>query len=328
MRVNEFMLNLHKRFMDDKDVVEATATKYIKNLYLLNNKQPFTNLAFLKKVSNINDRIKPYATSTKKGLITAVVGGLSFEKNKPSYKRTYQYWNEKLHEFQLELDGKKGEMSLKQEKNWEKWEYVEGKRKELEEEVKEFCGNKLITRKQFNRLLQYIVLSLYTCIAPRRNKDYQEMYVIKKHTDKRDKTQNYYDYENKQFIFNVYKTSKKYGQQKIDISNNKELVYAIECYLKHHPLKKKRMSRNTHFRFLVNSDGSPLPSVNSMTRLLNRALEKNIGSSMLRHIYLTSKYKDVNKEMVNDASNMAHSLGEQKNYILEKQKPDVKLPFY
>lgn len=320
MRVNDFMLNLHKRFMDEKDVVEATATKYIKNLYLLNNKAPFTNLAFLKKVSDINDRIQPYATSTKKGLVISIVAGLSFEKNKPSYKRTYQYWNEKLHELQLELDGKKGEMSLKQEKNWEKWEYVEEKRNELEEEVKKFCGNKLITRKQYNRLLQYVVLSLYTCIAPRRNKDYQEAFVIKKYTDKKDNTKNYYDYENKTFVFNVYKTSKKYGQQKIDISNNEKLVYAIECYLKHHPLKKKRMSRNTEFRFLVNSDGSPLPSVNSMTRILNRALEKNIGSSMLRHIYLTSKYKDVNKQMEKDASNMAHSIGEQKNYILEKKE--------
>ena len=78
------------------------------------------------------------------------------------------------------------------------------------------------------------------------------------------------------------------------------------------------MSRNTQFRLLVNNDGSPLPSVNSITRLLNRAFGKNIGSSMLRHIYLTSKYKDVNKEMAKDANAMAHSSAEQKNYILQK----------
>ena len=185
MRVNDVMLNLHKQFIDKKGVVEATATKYIKNLYLLNNKEPFFNLAFLKKIQDINDRIKPYALTTKKGLITSVVSALSFHKNKPSYKRVYAYWNEKLHEFNIELDGKKGEMSLKQEKNWEKWEFVEKRKKELEEEVKKFCGNKLISRNQFNKLLQYVVLSLYTCIAPRRNKDYQEMYVIKKLTPKK-----------------------------------------------------------------------------------------------------------------------------------------------
>lgn len=319
MRVNDVMLNLHKKFMDKKGVVEATATKYIKNLYLLNNKEPFFNLAFLKKLQVINDRIQPYALTTKRGLITSIVSALSFHKHKPSYKRVYQYWNEKLHEFNIELDEKKGEMSLKQEKNWEKWEYVEKKKLELEEDVKKFCGNKLISRKQFNRLLQYVVLSLYTCIAPRRNKDYQEMYVIKKLTPKKDKDKNYYDYENKQLVFNTYKTSKKYGQQIIDISDNPELLYALECFLKHHPLRKRRMSRNTQFRLLVNNDGSPLPSVNSITRLLNRALGKNIGSSMLRHIYLTSKYKDVNKEMANDANNMAHSSAEQKNYILEKK---------
>jgi len=79
------------------------------------------------------------------------------------------------------------------------------------------------------------------------------------------------------------------------------------------------MSRNTEFRLLVNNDGSSLPSVNSMTRLLNRALGKNIGSSMLRHIYLTSKYKDVKNEMKDDAKDMAHSVSQQKDYVLEKQ---------
>jgi len=319
MRVNEYMLNLHKLFIVKKDVVEATATKYIKNLYLLNNKKSFNNLSFLKKVDDINDRIKPYALTTKKSLIISIVSALSLVKNRPSFKKIYDYWSEKLNEKKGELDKKRGVMSLKQEKNWETWEYIEKKKNDLEEEIKEFCGNKLISRNQYNKLLQYVVLALYTCIAPRRNKDYQEMYVVKKYTNKKDNNKNYYDFENKQLVFNNYKTSKKYGQQKINIENNKELLYALECYLKHHPLKKKRMSRNTEFRLLVNNDGSSLPSVNSMTRLLNRALGKNIGSSMLRHIYLTSKYKDVKNEMKDDAKDMAHSVSQQKDYVLEKQ---------
>jgi hypothetical protein len=42
---------------------------------------------------------------------------------------------------------------------------------------------------------------------------------------------------------------------------------------------------------------------------------KQIGSSMLRHIYLSSKY-DID-EMKKDADAMGHSLGVQKEYMKE-----------
>jgi hypothetical protein len=36
---------------------------------------------------------------------------------------------------------------------------------------------------------------------------------------------------------------------------------------------------------------------------------------MLRHIYLSDKYKDINEEMKKDAEAMGHSVREQKEYI-------------
>jgi hypothetical protein len=65
----------------------------------------------------------------------------------------------------------------------------------------------------------------------------------------------------------------------------------------------------------VYSDGEPLDKVNSITRILNRIFGKSIGSSMLRHSYISSKYAAVNEEMKEDAKNMSHSLGMQKEYI-------------
>jgi hypothetical protein len=68
-------------------------------------------------------------------------------------------------------------------------------------------------------------------------------------------------------------------------------------------------------QFLVHYDGSPFIAINSITRVLNRIFGKNVGSSMLRHIYLSSKYGDVKNEQAKDSKAMSHSIGMQKDYI-------------
>ena len=62
-------------------------------------------------------------------------------------------------------------------------------------------------------------------------------------------------------------------------------------------------------------DGHPLVQVNSITKILNKIFGKRISSSALRHIFLSDKYKDVTKDMKADAEMMAHSVGQQKDYI-------------
>jgi hypothetical protein len=42
---------------------------------------------------------------------------------------------------------------------------------------------------------------------------------------------------------------------------------------------------------------------------------KKIGSSMLRHIYISDKYKDVMEEQQKDAANMGHSVELQREYF-------------
>jgi hypothetical protein len=66
----------------------------------------------------------------------------------------------------------------------------------------------------------------------------------------------------------------------------------------------------------VGYDGKALTAVNVITRLLNKTFGKKVGSSMLRHIYLTDKYKNVLEEQKKDAEDMGHSTGEQKEYIV------------
>ena len=127
---------------------------------------------------------------------------------------------------------------------------------------------------------------------------------------------NYLDLSKKDFIFNDYKTSSKYGTQVIKISD--DLWKSLLKYFKHHhsvSFKKDEPQVKEEANFLVYLDKRPLDKVNSITRILNKIFDKAIGSSMLRHIFLTDKYGETLDAQKKDALDMAHSKGMQQDYI-------------
>jgi hypothetical protein len=329
MKVSEFMLHLIKQLTEDKKLAESTASAYIRALYMLNGKAPFKALTFLKKTEEIEKKIAEYADNTQKALYSTITSVLSLFKDKATYKKVYQHYHDKMMgkvKEMKETGGEKSEKTEKEEANWMDWEEVRKIVHSLKEEVGKFATAKHITPEQFHRLLDFVVLSLYTDIQPRRNKDYLNMYVVmdtkKSPVSALPTDKNYLVVSGKasaphpvEFVFNSYKTAKKYGQQRIPVPNTAEapLGDAIAVYLRQHPLVKGNKSKTTEYKFLVLPDGSPITAVNAITRILNRVFGKKIGSSMLRHIFLSSKY-DV-KEMEADAAAMGHSVAEQRNYL-------------
>jgi hypothetical protein len=314
-RVSEFMLELQKELIAKKGVAESSATAYIKNLMVLNNKVPFTTLAFLRKKDEIMARVKEYAESTQKNLLSSVVSVLSLYSEKPTYKAVYKfYYDEMMGKAKEMRDKETTDKTDKQKENWISWKDIQDKVNAMRKEVIEMVGSKTITEKQYETLLQYLVLALYTYTQPRRNQDYLDMLVVKKWKEGMDETHNYLDLAGQQFIFNKYKTAKKYGTQKIAIPNTPEtpLFDTIVAYLRFN-LGFRATKGKEAVPFLVFSDGKPLTAVNAITRILNKALGKKVGSSMLRHIFLSDKY-DI-KEMEEDAAAMGHSVEEQKKYM-------------
>jgi len=314
MKVTEFMLNLSKQLIEEKKVSESTAAAYIKSLYILNEKMPFKTLTFLKNTEGIENKIKAYADNTQKALYTTIASVLSLFKDKPTYKKAYAHYYEKMMgkaKEMKEAGGESGDKTTKEKENWVDWKEVQEKHKALGDAVGKFVQQKQITPEQFSGLLHWVVLSLYTEVQPRRNQDYLDMYVVKKWKSDMPTDKNYLDLATKKFIFNRYKTQKTYGQQSIEIPET--LMKVIALYLKHHPLVKGNKTKTTEYRFLVFPDGTPLTAVNAITRILNRIFGKKVGSSMLRHSFLSSKY-DI-KEMEHDAEAMGHSVSEQRNYL-------------
>ena len=308
MRVNEFMLDLSKKLREEKKVAESTANAYIRAMYLLNGKQPYKNLTFLKNTSAIADLVSKYAESTIKTIYASIVSVLSLFKDKPTYKKVYQhYYDLMMGKSEEAKQNETSDKTQKQTDNWITWDEVQKKVADLREKVAEFKSNKSITNQQYESLLHYLIVSLYTETQPRRNQDYLDMFVAKKQPTE---TEHNYVVLTKSkptsFIFNKFKTSKKYGQQTLEVPET--LSNVISDYLKFHPLKK-----NASFKFLVSYDGTPITAVNAITRVLNKIFGKRVGSSMLRHIFLSTKY-DI-KEMEKDANAMGHSVEEQKKYM-------------
>ena len=310
-------MTLHKELKDKRDVAESTASQYIRTLYNLNSDRPFNNLAWLKNTDSVELRISDYAESTQKAMLATIVSALSTINEKPSYKKIFAYWYTRMMDKSNESRNK--DTSIKtpaQEKNWLSWDVVLAHEKRLGEEAEKLSKQKVLNNNEWSNLLGYMILSLYTKFAPRRNQDYQFMKVVKSEKQATNLDFNYYVTDKKEFIFNKYKTAKIHGVQKFEVPE--ELVSVINLYLKKHP----GVSKSPYF-FLVQHDDTPLPSVNSITRILNRIFGKNVGTTMLRHIYLSAKY-DVS-EMNEDAEKMGHTSGLQREYM---KADSVEIPEY
>lgn len=301
-----------KNLLKEKNVGESSISLYISNLTKLNKGDDFANLNFLKKVDNVKEYLSKFKPSTKKsyyGMLVSVLGLYpKLAKLKQQYYELFKAEND-------EMKKTVGEKTETQKDNWIEWGDVEKIWNEKHQEIlaisippKKKGLVKILTDTEYTKLLNFMVLSLYTLTPPRRNEDFLKMVVG---AEGEDKSKNYLDLEGNQFIFNSFKTSKQYPEQKISIPDN--LMTVIKMYLRFYP-KQPVVDGSP---FLVFSDGSPLNTINVITRILNKIFGKKVGVSMLRHSYLTHKYKDVNAEKAKDAEAMGHSLGQQTDYVLQ-----------
>jgi len=310
-----FKIELKNNFKD-KNVSDTSTHLYLRNLEKLNDNLPLKNLNFLNNVDDILNKLKDYKPNTYRSYLISICSSLKFDKSKKNIK-LYDKYYKLLDEVNkdLKLKEKQQLKSDTQKENWITWNEVENVYKNLEKEVNTFKNLKQLNLHKYNILLDYVVLSLYYFIPPKRNQDWTLMNLIYKNNNVLSIDKNYLDYSDEKFIFNKYKTSKTKGILTEDIPT--ELMKIFDLYFKYHPLlKNKKINKNTNVPLLVYNNGNPLSSVNSITRILNKIFNKKIGSSMLRHIYLSSKYATNITEMKKDADIMGHSIDTQiNNYI-------------
>lgn len=297
--------------LKNKELTNSSINLYLRSLEKLNNDEPLKNLNFLKDPENILKKLENYKENTKRSYLIAITSILSTDKNTKTKEKLYNAYLDMVKNKNKELKKieSNNELSETQAKNWINWQDALKKVNKLKEENN--FNKKVLNEKEYNKLLQYVIGSLYTLMKPRRNMDYQKCYIVK--IKPNDNENNYLVLDDKQFIFNVYKTMKK-GQKIKDIPDN--MMEIINLYMKHHPgLKSIRKNKNLKINFLVYYDGKPLDKINSITRILNSLFGANVGSSMLRHSFITFKWGDIAKEQKEDAEDMGHSVSMQRDYI-------------
>jgi hypothetical protein len=154
-----------------------------------------------------------------------------------------------------------------------------------------------------------VLLSLYNGhVVPRRALDY----VAMKYQNYNTKTDNYMDLNKDIFVFNVFKTAQKNGE---DLKGTQMLEIP--------PGLKKILSKWVSViprevdTLLFNSNLEPLNAV-SLNQRLNKIFGGKKSVNSLRHFYLTSKYKELMEEtekMEQDLNDMGSSAAQAKTYI-------------
>ena len=302
-------MNIIDKALESRQLSQNSINLYKRNLLKLNDNKPIKSFNFLKNKEEILNKIKELKPTTQRSYIISICSVL---RDIPKYKKMYEEYFELLKDFNNDLKVNT-DKSEKQEKNWISQEEVLSVHKKLKEDVINLLQKKRkIDKAVSNKLfLNYMILSLYTLINPRRNKDYSLM-KIASNTD--DENYNYLMIDKKntmKFILNKYKTDKKYHSVEIDVPD--DLKEVIQLYLKYHPLKAELKKKDYDMPFLVDEQGKGLKNSTEITKILNKIFGMKISSSMLRNIFLTDKYGDVMEELKKDTKAMATSVDVEMN---------------
>jgi hypothetical protein len=144
---------------------------------------------------------------------------------------------------------------------------------------------------------KYLILSLYTEIVPRREKDYVLLKYINKNNETIDPLFNYYIKDDGILVFNNYKTKKTFKRQIVDLNNNK-LKEIINKYISDNNIMEGELILN-------------YSSYASLHYILNKLLNCG-GVDNIRHSYINNYYKDYKippSQIIEDLSRqMGHSM--------------------
>jgi hypothetical protein len=274
----------------NRGVSPSSIKLYLFQLRQLNGGE-LTDINFLKDIPEILNKLKKYKQSTVRTKLIAVIAALKCF-NEPELLKEYSDIVKKIND---ETDNTI--KSETQKENWMTKDEVMELWNKYNDEVYTFASKRKITEKQQDILLRFMILSLYTLITPRRNADYGLMKIVKKMTPNMSDEFNYLDLKTKTFYFNNYKTKNLYNQQIEQIPEL--LMNVIKIYLKFH-------SKECDFFLCI--DGKPLPHGNSITLILNKIFGKRIGCSLLRAIYASNSFKEI-QPLLDKVKEMAKEMG-------------------
>tara|TARA_R110001632_G_C11339492_1_gene417253 strand:+ start:1010 stop:1972 length:963 start_codon:yes stop_codon:yes gene_type:complete len=284
---------------------DSTLKMYASNLIKLMKIYDKDNLDFLKSPDQLEDKLGKLHYTTRRNYLNSVIVYLMSvkEKDDPLIKE-FSDLRDSLNK-QYEEEQATGIISDKQKENFVDISEVNKMINQMGTEIKDKKIKKKedLTAKDKSLIQVYTLFNIYTRL-PLRN-DLAGMEVINKRaynklSEEEKKAENYLviNKNNMFFVLNQYKTSSKYKELKIDIP--KDLEKVLRQYI-----------RINGMGVLFKSSTGKALSRNALSQLLlktsQKYMGKSISSTMLRKIYLSSKYGDMKEELEKDNKVMGHS---------------------
>lgn len=288
-----------------------TINQYIVQLNKIRKEFDADDLKFITKIKQVEDKVSEKHFTSQRNLYNAIIVYLMAIDEDKDIIKEYSDIRDKLNE-KYEEEQQSGKISEKQGKNFVDISEIQKMIDEMEKEVKTYKKKESLTSKQKQLLKAYTLFNILIRIPTRNDQAgmiliSKTMYNKLKEEDKKKDNFLLMEKTSMKFIYNVYKTAKKYAENIVDIP--KDLEKILRMYI--------RLNK-------INSDEVLFPMTkNAQSQLLlkmsQKYMGKRISSTMIRKIYLSSKYGDTLKEMKKDAKMMGHDTATaQKVYVKEK----------
>tara|TARA_R110000787_G_scaffold13338_10_gene41982 strand:- start:1119 stop:2078 length:960 start_codon:yes stop_codon:yes gene_type:complete len=304
------------------NIKDNSVKMYVSNLEKLKKLFNTDNYDFLKDEKKVLDKLSNLSDNTIRNYLNAVLIYLMAVNSKGDLDDEVKVYTELRDDLNKKYEDNQasGNISEKQKANFvdinEIYKMIETMGKEIKD--KKIKKKEDLTAKDKTLLMVYIIFNIYVRL-PMRN-DIAGMEAISKRqynklseTEKKEKNFLVVEKNKMTMILNKYKTSKKYEENKIDIP--KDLEKLLRLYIR----------INGMGVLFTTSTGNPL-SRNALSQLLikttKKYMDKSISTTMLRKIYLSSKYSDVKDEMAKDAKVMGHSVDTQQKIYVKKNEDD------
>ena len=239
------------------------------------------------------NHLSQFTPGKRKNILSAVVAVTSNENALAQYRKQMI---EDINSFNA--DQKQQTMTDKQKENWISQKDMVALFRQTEKDVQPLWNKTDLTQIEIQRLMKFVVLACYVLIPPRRLQDYIYFKVRNVDTER----DNYVS--GRSFVFNKYKTSKTYGQQRVQIPT------------KLHSIVLRWTKKGLSDYLVFNSKGLQLTQP-QLTILLNSIFGKKFSVNGLRHTFITDKVlanTPALTKLEQTAADMGHSVGTQQLY--------------
>lgn len=288
-----------------------TINQYIVQLNKIRKEFDADDLKFITKIKDVEDKVSEKHFTSQRNLYNAIIVYLMAIDEDKDIIKEYSDIRDKLNE-KYEEEQQSGKISEKQGKNFVDISEIQKMIDEMDKEVKTYKKKESLTSKQKQLLKAYTLFNILIRIPTRNDQAgmiliSKTMYNKLKEEDKKKDNFLLMEKTSMKFIYNVYKTAKKYAENIVDIP--KDLEKILRMYIRLNKINSGEvlfpMTKNAQSQLLL--------------KMSQKYMGKRISSTMIRKIYLSSKYGDTLKEMKKDAKMMGHDTATaQKVYVKEK----------